>query len=433
MIIDHELKQRLVGAAVITAISAIFVPMLFDDPVVDRSQAINELAVPEPPVVSPPQNVQTTHQGADNSSQADTSEMAPFPSGTMAPPEESEDVGAINSEMTPQEIEAEAAADRLATERLAKELGETELKPKTTPTAQNEKNDEKKLASKLKEKTQEQTEKVLPVKKLPLNKAVEASTVDKKPPVTIIDKKLVVVPVEKKPLKKIGAEPVVDQQNEPEVIVEKKPTKSAQDASLENQIAQLKKAKEVAIAEKKNAEKVAMELLVISEKKAKEKAAEDKLAEEKLIERQAEEYRKLVEKKAKEKALLDKKVAEKSAIDEKAAAKQQALDDKAALAKVAEDKRATEKASEDQKMTDQPTPARWFIRMGSFGQEANALALRDKLRKQGYPAVVDVIKTADKGNLYRLRVGPDLNKERAEKNRQKLNAENNASSILELD
>lgn len=46
---DHELKQRLVGAVVITALAAIFVPMLFDDPVQDQGRIINELQIPEPP------------------------------------------------------------------------------------------------------------------------------------------------------------------------------------------------------------------------------------------------------------------------------------------------------------------------------------------------------------------------------------------------
>lgn len=47
---DHDLKQRLVGAVVITALAAIFVPMLFDDPVSDGGKVINELQIPEPPV-----------------------------------------------------------------------------------------------------------------------------------------------------------------------------------------------------------------------------------------------------------------------------------------------------------------------------------------------------------------------------------------------
>ena len=46
---DQELKQRLVGAVVITALAAIFVPMLFDDPVDETGRKINELKIPELP------------------------------------------------------------------------------------------------------------------------------------------------------------------------------------------------------------------------------------------------------------------------------------------------------------------------------------------------------------------------------------------------
>ncbi len=46
---DQALKQRLVGAIVITALAAIFVPMLFDDPVNQSSQQINALTIPPLP------------------------------------------------------------------------------------------------------------------------------------------------------------------------------------------------------------------------------------------------------------------------------------------------------------------------------------------------------------------------------------------------
>ncbi|WP_020481585.1 SPOR domain-containing protein [Methylomonas sp. MK1] len=46
---DQELKQRLIGAAVITALAAIFVPMLFDDPIDETGKSINELKIPELP------------------------------------------------------------------------------------------------------------------------------------------------------------------------------------------------------------------------------------------------------------------------------------------------------------------------------------------------------------------------------------------------
>jgi DedD protein len=46
---EQELKQRLIGATVITALAAIFVPMLFDDPVKDTGKNVSTLKVPEVP------------------------------------------------------------------------------------------------------------------------------------------------------------------------------------------------------------------------------------------------------------------------------------------------------------------------------------------------------------------------------------------------
>jgi len=45
---DHELKQRLIGAVVVTALCAIFIPMLFDDPIDDSGQLVSELSIPDP-------------------------------------------------------------------------------------------------------------------------------------------------------------------------------------------------------------------------------------------------------------------------------------------------------------------------------------------------------------------------------------------------
>ncbi|MGD0959242.1 MAG: SPOR domain-containing protein [Methylomonas sp.] len=46
---DQELKQRLIGAAVITALAAIFVPMLFDDAVDETGKEISSLTIPSIP------------------------------------------------------------------------------------------------------------------------------------------------------------------------------------------------------------------------------------------------------------------------------------------------------------------------------------------------------------------------------------------------
>ncbi|MEI6065885.1 MAG: SPOR domain-containing protein [Methylococcaceae bacterium] len=47
---NQELKQRLIGAVVVTALAAIFIPMLFDDPVDNSGQSVSELVIPATPV-----------------------------------------------------------------------------------------------------------------------------------------------------------------------------------------------------------------------------------------------------------------------------------------------------------------------------------------------------------------------------------------------
>jgi DedD protein len=59
-------------------------------------------------------------------------------------------------------------------------------------------------------------------------------------------------------------------------------------------------------------------------------------------------------------------------------------------------------------------PIAWVVQVGSFSQSANALALRDKLRKNGFTAFVE--KYQERGtSSYRVRVGPELKRETAEK------------------
>lgn len=55
---DHELKQRLIGAVVVTALATIFIPMLFDDPVDTSGKAVTELAIPQAPVDAAPETAQ---------------------------------------------------------------------------------------------------------------------------------------------------------------------------------------------------------------------------------------------------------------------------------------------------------------------------------------------------------------------------------------
>ena len=56
----------------------------------------------------------------------------------------------------------------------------------------------------------------------------------------------------------------------------------------------------------------------------------------------------------------------------------------------------------------------WVVQVGSFSNKANAVKLRDKLRKLGMTSFV-VTGQSNKGDIYRVRVGPEINRTDAEK------------------
>lgn len=74
---------------------------------------------------------------------------------------------------------------------------------------------------------------------------------------------------------------------------------------------------------------------------------------------------------------------------------------------------ATEEALEHEK---KPPLTAWVIQVGSFGNKEHADQLRDQLRKAGYPAYVES-GTKRGAALYRVRVGPELDHERARSQR----------------
>jgi len=65
--------------------------------------------------------------------------------------------------------------------------------------------------------------------------------------------------------------------------------------------------------------------------------------------------------------------------------------------------------------SEKPKPelTRYYLQAGSFSKQANAQALADKLKNQGMPVFMETIKVPGKGTFYRLRVGPELDKNRA--------------------
>ncbi len=71
----------------------------------------------------------------------------------------------------------------------------------------------------------------------------------------------------------------------------------------------------------------------------------------------------------------------------------------------------------------------WALQAGSFSEQANAQMMRDQLRAKGYPAYIDEQKTAD-GNIYRVRIGPELDRERVEKLKSKLESEDKIAGMV---
>ncbi len=71
----------------------------------------------------------------------------------------------------------------------------------------------------------------------------------------------------------------------------------------------------------------------------------------------------------------------------------------------------------------------WVVQVGSFSSSKNALALRDKLRAKGYRTFVESI-NATSGKMYRVRVGPELDKSKIETAQKKLKQKENLAGQI---
>lgn len=62
----------------------------------------------------------------------------------------------------------------------------------------------------------------------------------------------------------------------------------------------------------------------------------------------------------------------------------------------------------------------WVVQVGSFSRAENAKALRDKLRKQGFTSFVEAVKDKSGKLVYRVRAGPEVRRDLADKLQQRL-------------
>jgi len=86
-----------------------------------------------------------------------------------------------------------------------------------------------------------------------------------------------------------------------------------------------------------------------------------------------------------------------------------------------------------------PTPAQhppaasglhaWVVQLASLSRESNAVALRDRLRRAGFKAFVERVRVNGKP-VFRVRVGPELDRDRAEALRRRLQQTQNLRGIV---
>lgn len=74
-------------------------------------------------------------------------------------------------------------------------------------------------------------------------------------------------------------------------------------------------------------------------------------------------------------------------------------------------------------------PKAWAVQVGSFNSQTRAMALRDKLRTKKFLAFVEVVSTS-KGDVYRVRVGPEVRRSQAKKLQKRLQAELKQKSLV---
>ncbi len=81
-------------------------------------------------------------------------------------------------------------------------------------------------------------------------------------------------------------------------------------------------------------------------------------------------------------------------------------------------------------VTSKSELSRWTLQAGTFSKKENAVTLVDKLRKQGLPVTMDISKGAGNTTLYRVKVGPTLDKKRALEMKAKMDSQKIQSLLV---
>ncbi len=93
------------------------------------------------------------------------------------------------------------------------------------------------------------------------------------------------------------------------------------------------------------------------------------------------------------------------------------------------DERAAETAEPDREEPASPVVEGYAVQVGSFSRRDNAFALRDKLREKGYSAFVDEAQR-EQGAIYRLRVGPVMDRDEGRELARRLQQEENLDGLV---
>ncbi|MEJ2180066.1 MAG: SPOR domain-containing protein [Gammaproteobacteria bacterium] len=110
----------------------------------------------------------------------------------------------------------------------------------------------------------------------------------------------------------------------------------------------------------------------------------------------------------------------------KPAAKSETTEQKTAVKPAS---KATTTAKVEIAKQKQPIVSGWVVQLGSFSVEKNAIKLRDKLRKNGHASFVESY-VRDNKTSYRVRVGPELTRELANKLKIQLKKETKIDGLV---
>jgi len=96
---------------------------------------------------------------------------------------------------------------------------------------------------------------------------------------------------------------------------------------------------------------------------------------------------------------------------------------------VSKDNAVVKKPAKAKPRDARPEIKAWALQLGSFSQQTNALVLQDRLRAKGYRAFIVKSKNIGK-TRYKVRIGPDLDRDKAEKIAKQLKKNENIDSIV---